>query len=99
MDILKIAALLLMVFVLATVLDSGWLSESESLAKVYLDIEMMDELEERPGNVSIVGKNSVRDVGVLARVRGNSTISAEKKSYSLRFATKTSLLGMNGSRR
>lgn len=99
MDIVKIAVLLLMALVLAVPLESAWVAETDLLPKVYLNIKDVNQYEEKQGSLTVGGKHSSRDVGVLVRVRGNSTVWTEKQSYSVRFIKKTSLLGMGKSGR
>jgi len=98
-DFVKVAVLLLVTAFLAFVLDSGWHYEAEQIPKVYLNMDTVDQYSEKQGSISVMAENTTRDVGVLARVRGNSTVWTEKQSYSIRFIKKTSMLGMDKSGR
>lgn len=97
MDAVKIIALMIAALILALVLD-GRIVETK-LPQIYLNIENTSSREEEQGSITLIGKNSVRDVGMLVKMRGNSTIWTDKKSYSIRFIKKTSLLGMEKSNR
>lgn len=99
MDGLKIALLLAVVLLLSLTLDAGWLYPREDeLPRLYLSVDRIRPYEEY-GSLTVFDGQPMRDIGALVKKRGNSTITADKPSYSVRFYKKASLLGMDANRR
>lgn len=95
MEYMKIAALLLIVVALALALDTPWLSpKAGELPQVYLSVDRIRPYEQH-GSVTIMDGDTVRDIGVAVRRRGNSTTNTDKISFSFRFWKKASVLGMD----
>ena len=97
MEYVKIAALLLLVTILAFHLEAPWLRGRE-LPQVYLSVDRIRPYEQH-GSVTLMEKDVMRDIGVVVKKRGNSTINAEKLSFSFRFWKKTPVFGMDANDR
>lgn len=50
--------------------------------------------EYREGYVTVIDNGEIIESDIMVKVRGNSTASADKKPYNIKFSTKTSLFGM-----
>ena len=94
MELVRIAALLVLVAVMAGALDTPWLCPAENeLPRVYLSVDRIRPYDQY-GSITIMEKDTMRDIGVLVRKRGNTTLSAEKESFNIQFWKKASILDM-----
>lgn len=99
MDAIKIVALFLLVFVLAFALNLGDGDyQKGDLPRIYLNVDRIRPYEEY-GSVTLMGHDTMRDVGVLVKKRGNSTINADKMSFGIRFMKNTRLFDMDANDR
>lgn len=99
MDVMKLLMLLLLACGLTFALNLGDMGyQSGDLPRVCLNVDRIRPYEV-PGSLNFMGSDTMRDVGALIKKRGNSTMSAEKMSFSIRLMKNTRLFDMDANDR
>lgn len=99
MEVIKLMALLLLTGIFAVALSLGDMGyQRGDVPRVYLNVDKIRPYEVL-GSLTFMGNDTMRDVGALVKKRGNSTITAEKMSFGIRFMKNTRLFDMDANDR